>query len=377
MTDYNNYKLEIKLHGPVFIGSGDQMNKKEYALDRSNRKIYMINNHKLFNFLYANNKIDSFNNFMLNYRENDLMKWLNNMHLSNHINEFIEYDISTEDIMLDRNFRNIDLFVKDAYNKPYIPGSSIKGAIRTALLSSYIREKNIRDDNKSKLANQGNFIYREIGRARNRNHLDNLFKNEFSDEEKELFNNDNPQEVINDLMQYILVSDSQPLNYDRLMLCQKVELHSDGKTTSLPIYRECLRPGTIFSVDISIPELIPFTKEKFPITIEDILGGLDKRYEYYEFDIEGNAFNLDIVESDGARFYLGGGVGFTSKTLIYDKYGYKEGLNITSGILDKQFYKHKHKGDIRQGVSPRVKKVTYYKNKIIPMGICSALYIKR
>lgn len=36
--------------------------------------------------------------------------------------------------------KEIDAFIKDAYGMPYIPGSSIKGMIRTALIAWEIRK---------------------------------------------------------------------------------------------------------------------------------------------------------------------------------------------------------------------------------------------
>ena len=41
----------------------------------------------------------------------------------------------------DLNRRNIQAFIKDPYQKPYIPGSSLKGAVRNILLGMMIEQK--------------------------------------------------------------------------------------------------------------------------------------------------------------------------------------------------------------------------------------------
>ena len=64
--------------------------------------------------------------------------------------------------------------------------------------------------------------------------------------------------------------------------------------------------------------------------------------------------------------FLGGGVGFESKTIIYPSFNRESAVDFTSHILSVLFPDIDHNKE----VSPSVMKCTYYKNKIYQFGAC-------
>jgi len=48
---------------------------------------------------------------------------------------WVKYRLSCGNFLLEKNAINVFECIKDSYNNPYIPGSSLKGMLRTILLS--------------------------------------------------------------------------------------------------------------------------------------------------------------------------------------------------------------------------------------------------
>jgi CRISPR-associated protein Csm5 len=175
---------------------------------------------------------------------------------------------------------------------------------------------------------------------------------------------DAPKDAVNDWMQGFVVSDSDPLSTEDLVLCQKVDRKPDGTENRHAILRESIKPGTAI---------------RFTITVDTSVCHLDKQ-------ILANA--LRTVITDYHRnfrmafagmpalktnyLYLGGGSGFVSKTIVYSAYGKNMGIDLTQRIFDKIKVprEHRHSKDKEYGVSPHTLKCTYYQRERLEMGLC-------
>ena len=139
------------------------------------------------------------------------------------------------------------MFIKEKTGFPYIPGSSLKGALRSALAVKYLEngnyERNIRSIEQSadqyNYRRPNNYILRETEELENR-----IFRL------LEINDPDRPgsigwHNIVNDIMKGMHISDSMPIGYDRLTLCGKYDIKPDGTINRLPIYRECLMPNEV------------------------------------------------------------------------------------------------------------------------------------
>ena len=116
--------------------------------------------------------------------------------------------------------------IKDVYDRPYLPGSSFKGALRTALAWVGWKEKGLRPE-RTRLKRYPQFAAQNYEQA--------------------LFGRD-PN---HDLLRALQIGDSEPIDTDRLMLANAQVLHRNGKQAS-PIEMEALKPDTTFTLPIKI-----------------------------------------------------------------------------------------------------------------------------
>ncbi len=127
-----------------------------------------------------------------------------------------------------QNTREIRECIKDAYDRPYLPASSLKGALRTVLLWQAWQEQNlslaqVEVDNRPKFAAQGL--------------------------EKRVFGKSPHQ----DLFKALRLSDSQPVSSDALVLAN-VRCVSRAARDGIPIALEAIAPKTTFFMEGHVDE---------------------------------------------------------------------------------------------------------------------------
>lgn len=369
-----HYQVEVTVLTNLFIGSGETFTKKEYAYDRRTLAVHIIDMKKMMEFLMKRNMLQQYERFLLNPKERDLMAWLKRMKLEFRLSEITAYTVDN-DLPLERNLNEIHLFIKDAYGIPYVPGSSIKGMIRTSLIGAhYIQKNQGQEDLFSEEANH--YIYELKRSSRSRRQILNALKN-IDAEDRSAFRAKVPGErdsknidIVRDLSKYISVSDSNPIDLSQLTLSQKIDMTYREEERPLPILRETLKENSRFSFTLSIPDKIPFSNVDFPYTIESILDALHiKNQQDPDF-----AFDAPHWKSYKHLFRLGGGVGFQNKTFYVSKYGTRDGSAVTKEILKKLFpSNHKHDQN-KVGQSPHLIKMTEVGEEIELMGLCTAKY---
>ena len=139
MGECNKYKIPINILSPIHIGSIDSFNANEYLF--IDDKVYRINIVKFFNSLNNKNKEkfikliqdENFSLSDLEYIDVELLKSFSRYDLINRCSDYPVY-----------NNVQVECAIK-SQNKLYIPGSSIKGAIKMALLYNSIQYNQIPD----------------------------------------------------------------------------------------------------------------------------------------------------------------------------------------------------------------------------------------
>jgi CRISPR-associated protein Csm5 len=354
------------------------LSKKEYIFDQRNGKVHMPDLARLTGFLAKHSLLPEFEHFMFQSENNNLHAFLSDIGIKpSDYPAFVTYTIDAGEVADSEHFRGVLTFMKNADGKPYIPGSSLKGAIRTAIAA--------------KLMKKGNWdrIVQEIERAADDFRGPRYYvSKEARNLENRVFNKldlkdpRNPEkikwyDIVNDFMRGIRISDSEPINFDNLTLCGKYDRKPDGEIIILPIYRECLVPNTTTKLLLTIDKPV---LEKFGIDIlfiEDALRDFSNAYQAnYEQYFAGSKADAKVKTNNGAGIILGGGAGYAAKTLVYPLIpDQNRALRLVSKMMTKQFPKHRHEKDTgAYKISPHILKTTRYKNAYYHMGKCELFF---
>ena len=389
------YRMKITALGPIHVGDGKKLKKIEYIYDKQNNRVFVLDTTKTYSFLEKEGKLCRFQEHILSpekdrYKDEDNSKDIFSFLLKENISKEIweswksyDYGITERE---DKRLKEIHSFAKDANGNPYIPGSSIKGMIRTALLAYLIGNKVEGSDE------EGMFSYRDIDeekiqsirRTVKHGRIDKGKKglrNEAGELETLVFHQlelkngirmENQRNAICSILRGLIVRDSQPLSLKDLDLAQKVDLFSENsrrrdssisrcnkeETNPISMFREVLRPGTEIYFDLILDSKV------FPYSLDTILAALDyfneQCYYYHYKHFQRPTFKKGIV-------WLGGGAGYCTKTVSYPLLQ-EEGLDFVSAILAKNFSNY-HDRDKELGVSPRTTPIFTQSNHTYDQGM--------
>ncbi|MEG0156740.1 MAG: type III-A CRISPR-associated RAMP protein Csm5, partial [Anaerovoracaceae bacterium] len=232
------YQVTIETIGPLFIGAGKQLRKNEYILE--GKRLYPIDEVKLMALLKRYNLLDK---FVKDYKTK-LADWLKKESVnSEELANLGKYELDCRAVEKGTLERDIQLFMKDWQGKPYVPGSSLKGALRTVLLGSEVMQNRgaygrLAQEVERKANKEGKGINRESKK------LEEMVFGKVVGVKEE--------RVIRDTLSGLRVSDSRPLEVTDLTLCQKIDVGVDGREEFVKLVRECIRPGTKIIFDLTI-----------------------------------------------------------------------------------------------------------------------------
>ncbi len=329
---------------PLFIGDGKAVTKREYYLDALTKKIGMVDLPRFSTYLIENNLLDAYERYLLSEKNKSLADFCREHNID--IQPYIQYWIDAGIALQDAKFSEVNLFTKDASTKqPYIPGSSIKGAIRTAICATKIVQKQRKATEYEKVKDIENSLLSIV------------------DVEK-------GNAATRDLLKGLQISDSEPVPYDALTLCDKEDRFRDGITNKLNVYRECIIPRTKIRFVITIDHNL-LTKYGLDIKqLGEALEQFDEQcYDSFtsKFDERENDANMAVWK--GYPITIGGGCGYVYKTFSYPLYREKAVSFVTNQMMRK-FKNGKHQNDEKIGISPHTDKKTVYKDEFYPMGRC-------
>jgi CRISPR type III-A-associated RAMP protein Csm5 len=386
-----HYKLTLTTVGPVFIGSGEKRTAKEYY--QASQIIYFPDMEKLYADMVAKRKARAFEEFILNTpqgsgRPNEQIRaatrlndWLQRqgwdspdtkawggygVKLGNLEAAKGRYDLRTKQFTPGTvaQLNDILAFIKDGYGKPYVPGSSVKGLLRTMVLESLVCQQEAKQHRPLTSAPQRPRDTRAAGP------LEAQFLRRLARERTR------PDDAVNDLFQAVRVADSPSFPLQYLAVCQKIDLSAKGGPVGLPLYREVLLPGVKIEADITVDTQLAgqFTVDRWIASLPRLAAQIyADRYAPYTAKFEETAPKGLVLGGEGPYVYFAGGAGFRSKTVVNNQ-------ETMARILDNQFARRDRDGEPRgvphadktkaTGVSPLVLKLTKLDGKYYEMGKC-------
>lgn len=403
---FETAKMCLKVVTPINISDGIVLGAKDYLYDSRRQKVFFLNLHQWHMFIYKHMLLEKYESYLANFRDKQsLLEWLQMQgydidDVRTVITSEAQATVNLMDNEKKKTLNDINRHIQQPDGSLYVPGSSIKGVFRTAILYSLLQK---RQDIKSKywcyIKQQVDIIKTLLEEERKPRELQimpySVIKKKKDQAAKEIdkltaslesellhtlrLKDDKERNISNknavcSAMRGLQVSDTYASRNMQTAILQKVDGGFDkfGKASpkKLPIFRECMLPEAELFFDVKIEKAVMNT-----IGINSVDDLLRATHSFFAAvtDLLQQAFGKEYQEAfqgvAAGNIFLGGNTGFLSKTLLAmlapDKDTAKNTIKV---LLDKSFKNHKHL--LRDKIiAPRTLKCTNYNGKLMLMGV--------
>ena len=403
---FETAKMCLKVVTPINISDGIVLGAKDYLYDSRRQKVFFLNLHQWHMFIYKHMLLEKYESYLANFRDKQsLLEWLQMQgydidDVRTVITSEAQATVNLMDNEKKKTLNDINRHIQQPEGSLYVPGSSIKGVFRTAILYSLLQK---RQDIKSKywcyIKQQVDIIKTLLEEERKPRELQimpySVIKKKKDQAAKEIdkltaslesellhtlrLKDDKERNISNknavcSAMRGLQVSDTYASRNMQTAILQKVDGGFDkfGKASpkKLPIFRECMLPKAELFFDVKIEKAVMSTIGIN--TVDDLLKATHSFFAAVT-DLRQQAFEKEYQEAfqgvAAGNMFLGGNTGFLSKTVLAmlapDKDTAKNTIKV---LLDKSFKTHKHL--LRDKViAPRTLKCTNYNGKLMLMGV--------
>ena len=382
MSNIIKYKMKLEVLTPLHIGGADyksKLDKKEYVFDKENGTLTLIDSEKFISFLIKKNLFDEYIFYIqknLNLKKNEqdknikLIDFLKNKDIYKNIEEFRKkapFKVNSEI----EEMNDIKLMLRNFQGKPYIPGTSIKGALVNFLLVDYIIK------NREKFSKEKRIILSECKKTNDDRSIRNL-KNEIkkivNQIEKSIIYGNN-KDLEKSKRFGISVSDSYSYSNTRTNFYQDIDEKRTNKTGEdksrpMPVAREYIIANSIFDFDITLDiDLLEESKLKIK-NIDDLIDSIENAMSYL----------IDVLEDKNSprteNLVLGANTGFLQKTIVYALFeDEKERLEVVKKLLHKN-QKNVIGNHLNDKFAPRVLNRIKINNKNLLAGVVKIMKVE-
>ena len=382
MSNIIRNKMKLEVLTPLHIGGADyksKLDKKEYIFDKDKKTLTLIDNEKFIAFLIKKNLFEKYIAYIENNVNAKVMIQNRNINLfnflkANNIDKDIQDFRKKAPIKLDMNIENmndIKLMLRDVQGKPYIPGTSIKGALINLLLVDYIIK------NREKFSKEKRIILSECKKTNDDRSIRNL-KNEIkkivNQIEKSIIYGNN-KDLEKSKRFGISVSDSYSYSNTRTNFYQDIDEKrtnkpGEDKSRPMPVAREYIIANSIFDFDITLDiDLLEESKLKIK-NIDDLIDSIENAMSYL----------IDVLEDKNSprteNLVLGANTGFLQKTIVYALFeDEKERLEVVKKLLHKN-QKNVIGNHLNDKFAPRVLNRIKINNKNLLAGLVKIMKVE-
>lgn len=373
-------KMCLKIVTPVNIADGTVLSAKDYLYDAKQQKIYFLNLHEWHKFIFTHDLMTRYEAYIKDFRNTkNLLNWLQGQgygidDVQACVTHAASAEVNTADAKKKQTLNDVNQHIQQPDGSLYVPGSSLKGVFRTAVLYKLLQQK------PAVAKRYWGKVQEEIAKC----NFKPVFLNRLtSDLEAELLHTLQLEErgrvvkhqnAVCSALRGLQVSDSYASKNIQVAVLQKVDVgfNTEGHANehTLSVFRECMLPGSELYFDVKIEKA--FMTTLGINSIDDLLQATQKFFDAVLVLLQ-DAFGKDypqvFTNIDGANMFLGSNTGFLSKTLLAllapDAETAKKRI---SELLDKSFRQHKH--ILRDKIiSPRTLKCTTCRGEVVLMGL--------
>lgn len=377
-------QLSLTIVSPTNIGGPETLTTKDYMYNYDAGEVYLLNNYEWFRFLARHNKLAEFELYMQDemVRPNGrtMYDWAKNTvgaaqltkdALGPVIGSIMKSSIYNKGRK--NSLNDITPQIRGANGDVYIPGSSIKGVIDSAIISHMLR------NNKAFRST----VQRELKKVLDvykRKNVRNLFKDIFKmvnlailKHIHVLTNNEGKpfKAILASAFRGISVSDAMPMGAIQTEVLKKEDscVNEDG-THEISVHRECILPNQKFTFTLTLDTAI--TKEIGITSIDQVLDILQEDFDatHKLLASKFKKVSPSIFKAlEPANAYIGSNTGFIQKTIIMAAFtdDEKTGIDIIKAILEVNFEKAKHDSK-DHFMAPRAIKLVKWNGNYYEMG---------
>ena len=377
-------QLFLTVVSPTNIGGPEILTTKDYMYNYDAGEVYLLNNYEWFRFLERHNKLAEFEAYMQDemVRPNGrtMYDWAKNAigasqltkdTLGSAIGSIMKSSIYNKGRK--NSLNDITPQIRGANGDVYIPGSSIKGVIDSAIISHMLcNNKAFRSTVQREL--------RKVLEVYKRKNARNLFKDIFKmvnlailKHIHVLTNNEGKpfKGILANAFRGISISDAMPMGAIQTEVLKKEDscIDEDG-THAISVHRECILPNQKFSFTVTLDTAM--TKEIGITSIDQVLDILEEDFDatHKLLASKFKKVSPSIFKAlEPANAYIGSNTGFVQKTIIMVAFtdDEKTGIDIIKAILDVNFQKAEH--DRKDTVmAPRAIKLVKWNGNYYEMG---------
>lgn len=370
------YKLHIV--GPTNIGGNETLTTKDYLYNYDAGEVYLLNQRDWFAYLYKHKAVPSFEQYvtqeMTQPKGRGMYQWavdtlgkhnVTRQRLGNAVSSMMKANRCAENRK--NSLNGIIPHTRCIDGTIYIPGSSIKGMVDTAIIEFLIQTDN---QFKQNLQRKFSSVLQDC-RSRDKH----TWKQSLNDVDKTI------QSRIQCLPKYtgaaasvfrgISISDAMPIDSITTEVLQKID-HGVGRdaVNDLSVWREYILPGNELEFSITLDTSI--TQHIGIHSLEEVLTIIEQSQQRTRKLLKQSFKNIPSSvwqQGSTSNAYLGGNTGFLHKTIIMAAFedNPATGTDVIKAILSKQFYDHKHNIQDRV-ISPRMLKLTRWRNELWEVG---------
>ena len=372
---------------PVHVGSGEIRRANEYLYDKAHSMAYFLNETRWVAFLDKRQLMEPFLAYIEEssrqlgqrrepFRGKNLWDWLRAQGVQPREMEALAVRRTRAErcvISKKGSLNDVHLQMALSDGRPYVPGSTIKGALRTGILYRMIQQE------PERFRGFWQEILREAASRDKLRDKEKAWQRAIKSLETQALHTlrveKESREMVNSALRGLRVSDAvvTKREAETLLLQKPTKSNRQGKTSKTPpLFRECIPPGRrlhfTLTADFSMLRTIGIT------SFEDIFQGL-RAYTAQTLALLEEEFPKYRPQFDEAReadCLLGGGTGFLSKTLVYVlAEDVRKARDFTAQYLDEKFRNPSHHHMQYDGaLSPRTLKLVSTAQEEWLLGLC-------
>lgn len=343
MSGIVKYKMKLEVITPVHIGGVDyksDLSTTEYVYDPNKKSLVIIDNSKFVKFLNKKGMFDIYlehikrNTFGQKNQQNkkvDIYKFLKSNNLHMYIGDFTK-EKYTNLAVNKTTLNDVNLLIKNALGKPYIPGSSIKGAIVNNLIVDYIIKNRKQFDSSIKdiISETVKIKGADFFDKTKINNYKNIVKKKIDKIQEEILYKSEKERV---KRFGLSISDTYEEKDVKINFLQDIDENiENGNFIDMMTIREYIMPKSIFYFDMIIDRDIFKIKSKLNIKCaDDVIKAIKNANEY----MTGDVLELEFKEKD---LIIGANTGFHQKTIVHSLFtDYNQRTEVTKRLLHKKF----------------------------------------